>query len=171
MRILLSAVLLLVSAHAEAGKINQGDWETGGGFNLTHTSRQSSRITPATKNTSFFVYAQAQYFFIDQLSAGLDAGYARSGSAFDSTNFGPVVTKYLWVDDKIAPYVSMLPIQWNHVRGGGTSLSSSARVGAKYFLTDSVAVGPAFEFSHQWGNDTQPEANSYSFLGLFSIHL
>jgi opacity protein-like surface antigen len=168
MRILLSILLFLAATPAQAGKINQGDWELGGGFNLTHTNRETS---PATKNTSVFVYGQAQYFFLDHLSAGLDAGYSRSGSAFDSTNIGPVVTKYLWVDDKLAPFASMLPIQWNHTRGLGGSFSSSARVGVKYFLTDSVAVGPAFDYSHEWGSDRKPEANSFSFLGLFSIHL
>jgi len=168
MRTLLSVLLLLASAQAEAGKINQGDWELGGGFNLTHTSRKNA-VVP--QSTTFFVYSQAQYFFVDHLSAGLDVGYSRSGSTSASTEIGPVVTKYIWVDDKLAPYVSMLPIQWSHTRALGSSFSSSARVGAKYFLTDSVAVGPAFDYSHNWGSDRRAESNSFSFLGLFSIHL
>lgn len=161
MRAIFIAVLFALGSAsiAQAANVNEGNWEVGGGWDL---SRSSGR-------TSFTVRADGQYFFADQLSAGLDTSYYHSG-AYDAYSLGPVVTKYVWADEKLFPYLSMLPIALNK-SGSYTYASSRARVGVKYFFTDSVAFGPAAEYTHYWESDRMRSSDAFSFLGLFSIHL
>jgi hypothetical protein len=167
---LIFTVLLLATTAQAAPRINKGDWEIGGGLNLSHTD-EASPYFGSSRRTLFTLRGNGQYFVQDGLSAGLELGIASAGAASPQVQAAPVVTKYIWVDDKLAPYVSMLPIQYNKSEKIPGTYATTVRVGAKYFLTDSVAVGPAFEYSHDWGHDQVPERNTFSFLGLFSIHL
>lgn len=161
-------------AFAEEGtirpRIQQGDWEIGGGFNLTNSSR-SSAYSYGSRSTYFSLSGAGQYFISDGLSIGLDAALATAGHRSTTVSAGPVATKYLFQKDRLAPYVSMAPIRWSKTEGLSGRLSSSVRVGAKYFLTDSVAFGPALDYEHQWESRWHGDADEVSFLGLFSIHL
>jgi hypothetical protein len=171
MRALLLFTILLIGTTAQAApRIQKGDWELGGALNFRHTD-EASPYFGSTKRTLFTFRGNGQYFVHDGLSAGVELGISTAGVSGPQVQAGPVVTKYIWVDDKLAPYVSMLPIQYNKSERIPGTYATTVRVGAKYFLTDSVAVGPAFEYSHDWGNDELPKRNTFSFLGLFSIHL
>lgn len=171
-----SALLLLLVSFFSAAlaqaepNLNAGNWELGGSFNLSRTSERSPYFV-STDRTRFTVNLNVQAFVDDEFSVGLEAGYATAGRGTGVAYLGPVATKYLWVDDKLAPYISMLPIRWTKAEGVPSDYSTTVRIGAKYFLTDSVAVGPAVDFTHDWGKDQNPERNTWSFLGLFSIHL
>lgn len=163
---LLTLAFLLSSGAQAAPRILQGDWEVGGSLNFTHASLSTS----SASSNVFAASAMGQHFFADEFSAGLELGLgATSGTTI--VRAGPVATKYLLTDDKLAPYVSMLPILVNTRTGDSAVYSSKLRVGAKYFLTDSVAFGPAAEYEHIWDSDSAGSGNIFSFLALFSIHL
>lgn len=168
--LLLVALFLIAPAAYAVPNLNAGDWELGGSFNLSRSSERSPYFQ-STDHTRFTINLNAQYFVDDEYSLGLETGYSAAGGHSGVGYLGPVFTKYVWVDDKLAPYISMLPIRFTKAEGIPSDLSSTVRIGAKYFLTDSVAVGPAVDFTHDWGKDTNPERNTWSFLGLFSIHL
>ena len=168
--LLLVAILFGAPLAKAEPNLNAGDWELGGAFNLSRTSERSPYFA-STDRTRFTLNLNAQNFVADEFSVGLEAGYSTAGSRSGVAYLGPVATKYLWVDDKLAPYISMLPIRWTKAEGVPADFSTTVRIGGKYFLTDSVAVGPAVDFTHDWGREQNPERNTWSFLGLFSIHL
>ncbi|MGZ3711184.1 MAG: hypothetical protein ACXVBE_05480 [Bdellovibrionota bacterium] len=156
---------LMASVSAQAAdttaKIHEKDWEANGAFNLSHFQGASQ--------TNLEIQGGAQYFFLDGLSAGLDGQYYNYGH----TKFGsvaPILTKYLWVKDKIAPYVSLVPIRFGFQSGGSTSYSSSIRPGVKFFLNDNIAVGPAIDYAHYWGPAGYQGYANMALLGLFSLH-
>ena len=161
---LLAALLLLSAAPAFAdtsAKIHDGNWEVNGNINFTHYSIGGTR-------DYLTVEASAQHFLMDEFSAGLDLMYSAYGSSGWLT-VAPVFTKYLWVRDNTAPYLSLMPIRFSKYSGATTTHSSTARAGVKFFLNDSVSIGPAAEFTQYWRSGR--DWNSFSFLGLFSIHL
>jgi len=165
MKTLILILSLLAGTAQAAPRILQGDWELGGGLNFTHYD-----VANLPSGNIFSLNADGQHFFADHFSAGLELNLNATGG---NTSFvvGPVATKYLWVDDKLAPYISLLPIMVSTRTGATASLQSRVRVGAKVFLTDSVAFGPALEYQHLWEADSSPGGNLLSFLALFSIHL
>lgn len=165
---LLSSVLALASDEPVVPRIQQGDWELGGGFNLNRMENAWSR---GSRSVFFHASGAAQYFAADGLSIGLEAAFSRYGRGQAHGKVGPVVTKYFLATDRLAPYVSMLPIQWTKSESFPSSLSSTARVGFKYFFTDAVAVGPALEYEYDWATNGGDSWGSFSLLGMFSIHL
>lgn len=163
--ILVASWLLAVSvpAFAVSPKINQGDWEVNGSMNFSHYDSGYGR-------NSFSLAASGQKFIVDDFSLGLDGSfYAYASNTW--TSIGPIATKYLWVHESTAPYLSLLPIVVSKSTSSSYYFYSRARAGVKFFLTDSVAVGPAVEMNHSWPKSGSSSTNYFSFLGLFSIHL
>lgn len=143
--------------------IHQGDWEVGASSatGLSQTLSNGSR-------TYFSLGSDAQYFFADEFSAGLEASISTGGGT--SYSAGPLLTKYFAVKDKMAPYVSLSP--YSYIRyPWGHYATSRARVGVKFFFNDFVAFGPALQFTHYYaGSYLGSSSNSLSLLGQFSIH-
>ncbi|RZA00027.1 MAG: hypothetical protein EOP11_18765 [Proteobacteria bacterium] len=159
---------LSATAAFAAPKINKHDWEVGGGFNFSHLSREEN--LPSKAQNNFSLRGIGQYFLADELSAGAEISVNASGGN-TYVQAGPIITKYIFVDDKLAPYLSMLPIVVKTASNVPAGYRSTVRAGAKYFLNDSVAVGPALEYSHDWESGPYRSQENFSFLGLFSIHL
>jgi hypothetical protein len=66
----------------------------------------------------------------------------------------------------------VVPLSWS--KYSGTSIgdvSSTIRLGTKFFLTDSAAFGPALQYQWVHANRRRNDISTYSFLGVFSIHL
>jgi len=151
---------LLLGTHASAANIQQGNWEVGGALNLSRGSGE----------TLFYVSPSAQYFMVDRFSLGFDAGWATQTHGTSFYSFGPVVTSYFLVQEALAPFVSLTPIEWNR-SGSLTYYTSTLKLGVKYFLTESVAVAPLLRFQRVHESDRIRAANSGALQVLFSIHL
>lgn len=150
--------LFCLSAFADP-KIKEGDWELGGAASLS-TDRYG---------TYFSLDGTTQYFLRDHFSLGLSAGY-RGWKGPNYLSLGPVFTKYFFVKDNFAPYISLTPLKWSSF-GKSSNLESTVRVGTKFFLNDYVSFGPALEHSHTWKKGGTPSYSNTSLLGVFSIHL
>jgi hypothetical protein len=170
-KILLSivAALGLAAAGAEGANLQRGNVEVEGLFNFNHSSRVT-RYTDSTRRTSFYAGAKVQYFFHDLFSAGLTGSFATSGVRPLYNSVGLSMTKYFSLRQSWAPYVGATPIMWVNATGTPSDYASSVRVGAKYFLTDSVAFGPALDYTRFWGRGALPSVNRVSFLGAFAVH-
>lgn len=159
MKNMLFMLALLVSVSADAANINKGDWELGGSFNLSRTDRFRS-------STYWYLNGNAQYFFADHFSAGLDLSWSAASGGGPAIVIGPAATYYFLTQENMAPYVMLAPFNW---RSYGTSnYSSTLRVGTKFFFTESVSFGPALQIErfYRYGG-----LNTIGFLGAFSIHL
>jgi hypothetical protein len=170
-RLFLLLAFLTPAAEA-APRILHGDWQVGGSLNFSYYDTEVRIGGIPNVKGALSVSGDGQYFFADGFSAGLELGFSARG---DYRNFtvGPVVTKYIRVNDNLAPYISLLPILVDTNQGDlPPSYSTIARVGAKYFVTDSVAFGPALEYQRFWETDRRiPSLSIFRFLALFSIHL
>jgi hypothetical protein len=156
--LLLVVAALVVSVSAEAS-LKKGNIEADGFFNLSHTSAGGGR-------TAFALDADGQYFFMDHFSAGLNTSWQTAAEGFSAVSIGPIATQYFSMHDKWAPYVSVLPFNYTKIAGVDSTESSGLRIGAKYFITDAIAFGPAAYFNHEWGADRE---NIYGLLGQFSM--
>lgn len=163
MKFLLALLLVAAPAFAEPN-IKEGNVEVNGSFNL-------SRSTSSGSGTYFNIQTIGQYFIKDHLSLGADISYYtyRRNS---SLAIGPAATLYFAVKENLAPYITLTPITWTNTSGYSHNLiSSTVRAGVKFFLTDSVAFGPAVEYYHFWEQHGMRSSGNISLLGVFSIHL
>lgn len=151
-----------LAAHA-SNNINEGNWELGGSGTVLYS-------TSGTDKTSLILSPQAQYFFLDKFSVGAETSFFKSGS-YNYFLAGPVFTKYFLVKDRVAPYVSLLPLSFMMSKGDSTTHISEARLGMKYFITDSVAFGPALSYKRVWGEGGYRSIDTLSALFQFSVHL
>lgn len=146
---------LCLAAGAEAAKLKKGDWEA----NVT------SNPNRLFNRHSYTVGAGIQHFVADQLSIGMEGEHSQFSWGASSYKVVPVVTKYFLLGDVVAPYVSLSPVGLFKV-STNSYWYSSVRLGTKFFLTDSIAIGPALDFKKYWkGNWTDS-----SLLGVVSVH-
>ncbi len=171
MKKFISILLAIFSAaSAEAANINKGNIEASGSFSLSKSSGWSGGYENA-HSTSLFINGTGQYFFLDHFSAGLDASWA-TYSRGSSVSLGPVATYYFLVKENIAPFLMLAPLSWSKHSGNSIGdLSSTIRLGAKFFLTDSLAFGPALQYQWVHASRGRSDFGNCSFLGEFSIHL
>lgn len=162
MKMLAFALTLLFSfSAAHAANINQGDWELGGGFNLSKSSGSTS---------TFSSNLAAQHFFADNFSAGFEAVY-RTASSSSSISAGPAFSVYFPVHETTVPYLRLVPIEVTDFSFSSSFLSSEIRAGLKFFFTEAVAFGPAVYYTHYWPENGGSSSNAIGLLGIFSIHL
>lgn len=162
--LLLALGFLGTNAHAGMN-INEGNWEVAGSGSLSYYSYVGS-----SDNTYLYLSPQAQYFFMDQFSAGINLSYSRLGGS-NFLSMSPEFTKYFSVQEKLAPYVSVAPIGLSSGKSSSPYFFSFVNIGVKYFLTDSVAFGPALQYRRGWGINNYTGSNSVELMGMFSIHL
>ena len=150
----------LLTSQSFAANINSGNVEAGGAFDLTFGEGY----------TSFTLAPDLQYFFFDKFSAGLE-GYVSTFTGTKATyGVGPKATLYFATSDTLAPYVSLTPINFNFYPGL-TLKSTSVSSGVKFFLTESVAFGPAVGWTHRYKSGAYRSRDTWSIFGVFSIHL
>jgi hypothetical protein len=174
MKIVTFVFLLVLPALAaeseELMNIHKGNWEVQGSFDLNHSSPSSSYGS----YSSLSFGGAAGYFFADHFSVGIETWY---GSTFgesaktSSTSVGPTLTYYFLTGDRSAPYFYISPLRVSSGSYYPSNLDTQARIGNKFFLTESVAFGPALQFEHHWPRDNSRGFNEYALLGIFSIHL
>lgn len=161
----LKALLLvsaLISAHASAANIQKGNIEIDG----------SASLSRAYRHTSFTLNPSAQYFLADHLSLGADTFVNTYTGSPASYGIGPVGTLYFAVSDTVAPFFSLTPIFWSYNSWSGTYYSSTAKLGVKFFLTESVAFGPLVRFTHNYATHYWSDSsNNGALMAVFSIHL
>lgn len=164
---LIGILLCFFCQSAGAANLNEGDMEIQGGFSVSNY--ESPYYWRDERRTSVSLSSGVQYFLVDQFSAGLDLSVERAGGPRSlAWSLGPVATYYFLVQERFAPFVSLSPFRISKKESVPSTHRSTIRVGAKYFLTDSVAFGPALQYDRQWGWSPR---NDFSLLGQFSIHL
>lgn len=162
--LILIAALLAGPSLVQAANINQGNVEIGGVATVNHTRSRS------LGTTSFQIGANAQYFLVDHISVGAELDYAHA-SSFNIYSIAPAASFYFAVQDQMAPYVMVKPLELYDSSSARLNLSSGLRLGVKFFLTDSVAFGPALNYEHTWSTNRTSTIDSFSLLGQFAIHL
>jgi hypothetical protein len=188
----LAMSLPVISAHAEdkfIGNINAGDWAVGGSLTALHHSGANQ-----TSYNLFGVSPSVQYFVIDRLSVGGYVNYTHY--AFQRSNIendwsiGPIATyHFLTAGTNLAFYVSG-SMNYTHTNTAydpltdssgaviinGTSDSTShwqsvLAVGANYFFTPSVALGPGVSWVHDFSGNSFTSGDQEQFFVQFSIFL
>jgi hypothetical protein len=149
----LVALLCFAStAHAEVTpRLSAGNWILGGSTNLQF---------PTSGPAAFTMSPEVEYFVASNLAAGL-SGYFSA----------PEFTIHTKASDTVVPYLTIKPFEVGGGSTGSAYYSTAGRVGVKFFLTDSVAFGPAFEERHYWPSGGYGSSNSGVFYGVFSIHI
>jgi hypothetical protein len=164
--------LCALTAHAASdlpGNIAQGNVQTGGNFRFSNTWYKDS-----TTESYFLIEIPLQYFVVDRFALGVVVDYshdALGGASTDELLAGPAFTYYFWTQDKIGAYLSE-----SIVVGKDTGYSAyylnTAGLGFNYFITPSVALGPAFAYGHLFaGASEYTSYNQLAFVANFSIYL
>jgi hypothetical protein len=142
-------LLIFTSGPANAANINKGNIELGGSFSLLEDT-VGSGVGLLDQVRTWPLNLDVQYFFFDHFSAGLDTSWWSGGP---TVSFGPTATYYLPISNRIAPFVMVSPFSYStrldasHYSNG---LLSTGRIGTKFFLSDSLSVGPALELEHRY---------------------
>lgn len=155
------ALFLLVPVDSQAANIKQGNMEVGG----------STSYSTTTSSSYFRLSPTYQYFFMDHFSAGGTADLILGTGDYTYYSLGPTATWYVLAKDEFAPYIAVTPISWAKFRYTDAFYDTTVNVGLKYFLTDSVAVGPAVQWNHTYGRNGGNGRDTTTFLGTFAIHL
>lgn len=156
----------ITTALADEGtnpKIKKGDVEANGSMTF------SRDIKGGSSTLYFDTTLTGQYFLKDCFSAGLEGQFAKYGS-YLAASAAPIFTKYFWVKDDTAPYLSMLPIAFHFQSHTPTHYSTTLRPGVKFFLNDHIAIGPAVDYKHFWSHDGYESRDQLSLLGTLSVH-
>jgi hypothetical protein len=176
-RIVLLAAMAFVfnsgagTAHAAAdklyGNITEGHVGVDSSVSFTSTSVASA---PATNQ--FAMRLRGQYFLEDRIALG-PAIHLNTRNSFTSLRIGPSVLGYFWARDRLGAYISEDVTIGSVYQSGASSsrFDSDTVLGINYFITPSVALGPAIELFHVFGNVNFDTINEFLFTGAFSIYL
>lgn len=140
-------VLLTVFAaclvFAASAQISKGTILVGGSSNLNFISNNED----AGDDSNFTLDLKGGYFFMDNLTAGLNLYYDKYSEADDATvGIGPFVRYY--VNGKI-----ILGLGFNSISQGDVSGSAiPLEVGYAWFLGDAVAVEPTLNYTSYGGD-------------------
>lgn len=155
-RFVLVAALLFgsFSAHAVDANIKRGDWEVSGSASLDIDDDTTFQATP-----------RALYFLNDGFALGASLGIFVFDN-FSFYTFGPEIKYYFWQGETSAAYVSeVIAFAFGDDIDGDTVSSTTA--GLNFFLTPSVALGPAAQFNYNFDD----KDGDFRLLGMFSIYL
>lgn len=156
MKNIVFALLLCFAAISARGatdlaNINQGNIRLGGGVGVGYSTYSSTIVS---------VSPLFQYFVADGFAVGLDTDLMFSKN-YDTYAAGPLISYYFWNREKWAAYLeqSFKYFQERNYRPDVLSADpywvSTSTVGANYFFTPYVAIGPKLSYSI----DMQERAN------------
>lgn len=152
------------------GNIREGNVGFDSGFDSLNLS--STSVEGANSVTSFNITLRTRYFLIDKLGLGVVLRLATQ-TGYTNLMAGPSVQYYFWTNDRLGAYFTQ-DLLVSNVSTSGNSNSgfrTDSIVGLNYFLHPAVAVGPAVELYHQFGNANRSRFNVFSFLAQFSVYL
>lgn len=159
---------------ALAAGLAKGDWEINGGLSvpLSAADKYMGWYTPH-RNRS--VLLNTQYFWADKLTVGAEVEIYRGIDPYNlpSENFlvwklSPIMSYYFLTSESIAPFVTLAPIKETHGPWHTSNFSSGLRAGAKFFVTDKIAITPALDYERHW---EWSDYDTFSGLALFSLSL
>jgi hypothetical protein len=170
MRYLLLAVLLSSSAAnaaTEFANINQGDVRVGGSLGVGYSTYSSTIVS---------VNPYAQYFFADNVAAGLDVDMFFSNNE-SSYGVGPVLSYYFWNSEKWAAYIEQKFKYFTSEVHDQSLLKTDpywrtyTTLGANYFFAPYAALGPAFTYSrYLTGEHYDSQEGVFDLTANFSIY-
>ncbi len=148
--------------------ITRGHWQVGGEITFSNFWYQSfSRL-------DFSVDMPVEYFIMDYLSVGGTVGLSHTslspGLSGTNGSFGPSATVYFWKDGPLVAYGS-LKATYLFLDYAEDAIALTPAVGARYFLTSSVAAGPELSFTHNFGMGTRHASNGIAIGATFSLFL
>lgn len=155
---------------AAKGDIGQGHFLVSGssGLGLFHTNYDGGG-----SSTVFDLQTTTAYFVDYGFGIGGTVGF-RSSDSLDLISMGPTVVYYLVANDRIGVPVtgSLLFQHYNRASRNNVNLAIQAGIGFQYFISSSLAVGPAFQFRQIVG-DTEGglEIRSFGVLANFTLFL
>jgi hypothetical protein len=172
----LAAVALVLSAGAGTARAAQdrlyGNITEGHVGVDSSVSFSSTSVASAPATNQFAMRLRGQYFLEDRIALG-PAIHLNTRNSFTSLRIGPSLLYYFWAREKLGAYLSQ-DVTIGSVYQSGSSSSrfdSDTVLGINYFITPSVAVGPAIELFHVFGNVNFDTINQFLFTGAFSIYL
>lgn len=160
--IFITVLLLAFSSASDAANINKGNLGIDGSLSLDRST---------SSKTYFYTSFSGQYFLKDHFSLGGDLSFSTSSNSSSYLALGPRLSYYFYHQENVAHYVSLAPLTWGRPTSSRSSWSSSAAIGTKFFLTESVAVGPELEYWRLWSGRIYRTSDSFRLLGEFSIFL
>ncbi len=148
---------------------NMGDFEVGGSFSINHYRTTNSN---SDSTTSVTLYAPIQFFIINSLSVGGAFSFLHY-SGIGQYSFGPAATYYFANSGRLTGYVgaSVLFSILDEELGTADYRTYAGRLGMKYFITRSIALGPEVGFEHQDINNSNRDYQHAYAAVQFSIHL
>jgi hypothetical protein len=129
-------------AATESANINRGDIRIGGGVGIGYSTYSSTIVT---------VSPLVQYFVADGFAVGLDTDYSFSKRE-DIFAAGPIASYYFWTREAWAAFVEQRFKYHTSKMYGPSSYetkpywSSTSSLGANYFMSKYVAIGPALTY-------------------------
>lgn len=155
--------LMAAPSDVETANIRRGNISLGGSITLDQVLESSTNAV-STFNTSLAL----QYFVIDHLGIGGAFSYNHASNTRDNSLLGPVLSYFFWEQRNLAAYVGAsysLGLTNATVTG-----RFNATIGANYFITPAVAVGPWLSFRHIIGR-RGPTYDRILFGADFAIYL
>ena len=152
--------------NAEFGNINKGNIQADGAASV-------SNYAPTGQTSSFIVVVSpsVQYFVMNRVSIGgsLYFQHYSSGASWNALGIGPSATWHFWSEGHLSASVSD-GLTVNENTNSRWYLNNSTGLGLNYFITPSVAIGPALVVSYQFSSLDLPAALNTSVVVKFSIY-
>ncbi len=166
----LTAAVVAPSLHAnDRANINMGNFEVGGSLTINHHRTTDSN---ANSITSINLGVPLQFFILNRLSVGGNFSYIHY-DGMSQYLFGPAATFYFAHAGPIAGYVgaSVLFSVLDEEISNSDIISYTAKLGMKYFIIPSVALGPEVGFVLQDISKSSADFQNFYLAAHFSIHL
>lgn len=167
----MKAIILLIVCfcvqQAKAMNINQGNWQLGGGISISRLplSDYGSNSGETYVNSN----ADVQYFIREKIAVGSRISFTKYYGLTEFT-LDPEATFYFGVAEKLAPFVTLMPIGISKVESVDLHYSTGLLLGVRYFLSDTVAIAPMIEYRHFWNRYYIPNATT-NFVAMLTVHL
>ena len=133
-----------------APNIDQGNWNISGFLDVNMDDADTVSINMSLSS---------KYFLLNRLAVGASFGLDAGSESDTVSTLGPAATFYFWNNDYLAGYLG------SSFRMGLTTATVnwvlSGELGLKYFMTPSVAIGPAL-----YANYYKGDVRSFSRVGL-----
>ena len=169
MKKILIAILFLISLTTYA-QITKGNWMFGG--NGAFKNYETTSMGISEKGTSFNLNPNIGYFIIDKLAIGTSAQLSINSKFNSAIGFGPFVRYYILEKEKLYNIFSEVSYNiFQGIKSGDTKFETyNIKVGAVYFLTSSVGIEVALNYSNQKSNQDYQNKEIGLLVG-FQIHL
>jgi hypothetical protein len=160
------------SLHSNIANINQGNFEVSGSLNIGYT--------PSAGDLATSLSPAFRYFFLDSFSAGI-ATEAAFAAYYSEYGAGPSLAFYFLHSGRWAFFIAEDVLlkrsystayysngySFNYTRTNGISIS---KLGANYFVTRDVAVGPSLIYNRILGEGESSNTGYLNLIGQFSIY-